>query len=72
MNSAVTVETPALPGPDQKRYIVALMSNVLRVNSAWDPSRLGAAIDQMIRSRTPATVYDSATKEEKERAGSGD
>ena len=37
MNSVAIVESPAAPGPGRKRYLVALMSNVLRKNS---PNRL--------------------------------
>lgn len=53
MNSVVTVETPAGPDPEL-RYIVSLISNVLRFNSAWDHSRFAAAIHEAIK--TPGTV----------------
>lgn len=47
MNSIAIVESPAA-GENQRHYIVALMSNVLRKNSAWDHSRVAAAIEKLI------------------------
>jgi hypothetical protein len=63
MNSVVLVESPARPDETvaQKRYIVALMSNVLRKNSAWDHSRLGAAIEAAIQTRQPTAVVESGS-----------
>ena len=71
MNSIVIVETPAKPGPEQgqKRYIVALMSNVLRKNSAWDHSRLGAAIDEAVRERSPVEVDEAGSAAERKASG---
>jgi hypothetical protein len=71
MNSVVTVETPAGPQPTS-RYIVALISNVLKTNSAWDHSRIGAAIHEMIRTRGPVTLRENATKTEQDAAGKSD
>lgn len=61
MNSIAIIETPATHGPGQKRYIVAMMSNVLRVNSAWDHSRVAAAIDAAVRTREAAKVVDEGS-----------
>ena len=61
MNSVAIVEAPAKDGPGQRRYIVALMSNVLRKNSAWDHSRLGAAIDEVVATRQPTTVDEAGS-----------
>lgn len=47
MNSIAIIESPA-GSENQRRYIVALMSNVLKQNSAWDHSRIAAAIDKLI------------------------
>ena len=67
MNSVVIVESL-----DQKtRYIVALMSNVLKVNSAWDHSRIGAAIDEVVKLRTPVQIRDTGSAAEIKAAGSG-
>jgi hypothetical protein len=55
MNSIVIIES--LPGAEQYyRYIVAMISNVLKVNSAWDHSRLGAAIHAAVLTRNETTV----------------
>ncbi len=72
MNSIAIIESPAAPGPDQKVYLVALTSNVLRLNSAWDHSRIGAAIDQAIRTRKGVTIDYSGGNREQEEAGRGD
>jgi hypothetical protein len=74
MNSICIVESPARPaeGVAQKRYIVALMSNVLRQNSAWDHSRMGAAIDEAVRTRSKTVVKDEGTEGAIKDAGAGD
>jgi hypothetical protein len=72
MNSVAIVESPATPGPDQKRYIVALLSNVLRVNSAWDHSRIGAALEELIRTRKPAEIRDQGSATQLKDAGASD
>jgi hypothetical protein len=50
MNSVVIVENPAVPAEGQTRrvYMVALMSNVLRKNSAEDHRDLATEIDRAI------------------------
>ena len=58
MNSISIIETPAQAGAGQKRYIVALISNVLRTNSAWDHARIGAAIEEMVQTRKAVKVKE--------------
>ncbi len=72
MNSIAIVESPAGGAPEQKRYIVALISDVLKVNSAWDHSRLAAAIEETIQTRRPAQVREKGSDEQLRDAGSGD
>ena len=50
MNSVVVVENPAVPvdGQTQRVYMVALMSYVLRKNSAEDHRDLATEIDRVI------------------------
>ncbi len=74
MNSVAIVENPARPAPGQtqKRYLVALLSNVLRVNSAWDHSRLAAAIDETVRTRQTARVEDAGSEAQIQDSGKGD
>jgi len=71
MNSVAILESPAR-GPDQRRYLVALMSNVLKVNSAWDHSRIGAAIDRAVRIREAVAIQDQGSEELQQAAGKGD
>ncbi len=72
MNSVVTVESPAAAGPGQKRYLVALTSDVRKVNSAWDHSRLGAAIEEIVFSRQPVKVRDAGSAAEIQSSGRSD
>jgi hypothetical protein len=72
MNSVVIVESPAAAGPAQKRYLVALTSDVRKVNSAWDHSRLGAAIEEIVQTRRPVKVKDSGSAGEIKSAGKSD
>ncbi|MDX1502344.1 MAG: serine hydrolase [Thermoanaerobaculia bacterium] len=72
MNSIAIVESPAEPGPGQKRYLVALLSNVLKVNSAWDHSRVGAAIEKVVQTRRPTVVQDEGSEAEKREVGRSD
>ncbi len=74
MNSIAIIETPARPaeGVTQRRYLVALMSNVLKVNSAWDHSRLAAAIDEAVRTRAPTKVQDAGPASAIQDAGRGE
>jgi hypothetical protein len=59
MNSVATIETPAGADPTHV-YTVALISNVLKFNSAWDHSRFAAAIHEAITTRTPVSVREEA------------
>jgi len=69
MNSVVTVEYPAGPNPDV-RYIVSLVSNVLRFNSAWDHSRFAAAIHQAVQEpASTVRVRDHASESDISAAG---
>ncbi|NHN36778.1 hypothetical protein G8764_05665 [Pseudomaricurvus alcaniphilus] len=72
MNSIAIVESPAQAGEQQKRYIVALMSNVLRKNSAWDHARIGAAVEAMIQTRAAATIVEEGSAEAIRGAGGQD
>ena len=72
MNSILIVESPAQSGPDQKRYLVALTSDVRKVNSAWDHSRLGAAVEEIIRSRQSVKVRDAGNAGEIKDSGTSD
>ena len=60
MNVVSIVEWPET----DSRYFVALMSNVLKINSAWDHARLAVAVDQAVRTRAPVTVEEEGTKAE--------
>ena len=71
MNSIVTVEDPAGDSPSH-RYIVTLLSNVLRYNSAWDHSRLGAAIHQAVQTRRAPEVREAGSAKELEEVGKSD
>ena len=78
MNSVAVIESPArttaqtdAPGRGQIRYIVALMSNVLRVNSAWDHSRMAVAIDKAVKTRGEVEVKEKAGDAEMKAAGEG-
>ena len=57
MNSVAIVENPARPEPGttQRVYLVALMSNVLRLNSAADHRDLATEIDRLVASLHPGT-----------------
>jgi len=52
MNSVAIIENPAVPAPGetQRVYLVAMMSNVLRKNSAEDHRDLATEIDRLIAS----------------------
>lgn len=54
MSSVAIIETPAR-GRDQRVYLVVLMSDVLRKNSAADHAELARKIDRLVRER-PAEV----------------
>jgi hypothetical protein len=42
---------------------------VLKVNSAWDHSRIAAAVDAMVRTRQPQTLRETASEKELSEAG---
>ena len=71
MNSIAIIESPADPGEGevQHRYIVTLVANVVRKNSAWDHSRLGAAIDEAVRTRGKIEVEEGGSSSEIREAG---
>lgn len=73
MNSVAIIESPARATSNraQTRYIVALMSNVLRVNSAWDHSRMAVAIDNAVKTRGEVEVKEKADEAEIKAAGEG-
>ena len=78
MNSVAIIESPAYAsagaantGETQTRYIVSLMSNVLRVNSAWDHSRMAVAIDKAVKTRGAVEVKEKAGEAEMKAAGEG-
>jgi hypothetical protein len=66
MNSVTIVQGPTEQDP---HYIAVLMSNVLKVNSAWDHSRIAAAVDAMVRTRQPQTLRETASEKELSEAG---
>ena len=61
MNSVAIIESR---GNAEPKYISTLMSNVFGVNSAWDHSRIGAATDEMIRTRKPQALKESVSESE--------
>lgn len=66
MNSVADVEGP----PDSGiHYIAALMSNVLKVNSAWDHSRIAAAVHDTIRTNVVQALRETASEAEIRDAG---
>ena len=69
MNSVAIIESPAMPAAGQRRYIVALTSDVRKVNSAWDHSRLGAAVEEAVRSRRSVVVRDAGSAAEVRSSG---
>tara|TARA_R110002049_G_scaffold2743_5_gene21179 strand:+ start:69253 stop:70584 length:1332 start_codon:yes stop_codon:yes gene_type:complete len=69
MNSVAIVEWN---NNENTRYLISLMSNVLKINSAWDHSRLAVAIDTAIRLRQgKVDVKESGSKEEILGSGQG-
>jgi hypothetical protein len=72
MNSVVIVESPAQAGAGQKRYLVALTSDVRKVNSAWDHSRLGAAVEAIVQTRRAVKVQDAGSEGEIKSSGKSD
>lgn len=66
MNSVAIVESP---GDAQPHYIAVLMSNVLKFNSAWDHSRIAAAVHETIRTNVPQSLQESASEKEMQESG---
>ena len=66
MNSVALVEGSS---PNDPRYIVTLMSNVLKFNSAWDHSRIAAAVHETLRTKKVQALRESATAAEMSEAG---
>lgn len=71
MNSVAAIENPA-GSKAARRYLVALMSNVLRKNSAWDHSRIGAAIDQAVATREAAEIREQGSEQDVVASGQND
>lgn len=71
MNSVTLIEAPA-GAVDARRYLVSLMSNVLRFNSAWDHARIGAAIDEIVRTRKTTAIADQGSAGQMLDAGRSD
>lgn len=66
MNSVAIVEGPTAEDP---HYIATLMSDVRKVNSAWDHSRIAAAVDEIVRTRQPQVLKEEASEKEISEAG---
>lgn len=69
MNSVATIEGRAESDP---RYIAVLMSNVLKFNSAWDHSRIAAATHELVRTRKPQVLRETASEKEVAESGKSD
>ncbi len=69
MNSVAIVESRDGAGP---HYIATLMSNVLKFNSAWDHSRIAAAVHETLRTAKPQTLRDTASEKEMHDAGTSE
>ena len=69
MNSVATVEGRQESDP---RYIAVLMSNVLKFNSAWDHSRIAAATHELVRTRKPQALKETASAKEVAESGKSD
>jgi hypothetical protein len=72
MNSVATIEYPPAVENPERLYTVALISNVLKFNSAWDHSRSAAAIDEMIRTRGRVTLREAVSARELEEVTKSD
>jgi len=69
MNSVALVEGI---GESQPHYLAVLMSNVLKFNSAWDHSRIAAAVHETIRTNVPVLLRETATDKEMQDSGKSD
>jgi Beta-lactamase enzyme family len=66
MNSVALVQGHSAEDP---AYITTLMSNVLRFNSAWDHSRIAAAVHETMRTKQAQALRESASAAEMIEAG---
>jgi len=66
MNSVALVETAGEPGT---RYSAVLMSDVRKVNSAWDHSRIAAAVHKTVLTGQAQALRETATSKEIAEAG---
>jgi len=66
MNSVAVVEGQS---EDDPAYIATVMSNVLRFNSAWDHSRIAAAVHETMRTNQAQSLRESASETEMREAG---
>ncbi len=66
MNSLAIVEGAGDNGP---HYIATLMSNVLKFNSAWDHSRIAAAVHETIRTNVTQALRENVSEKEMQDAG---
>ncbi len=69
MNSVALVEGRTDTDPI---YITTLVSNVLKFNSAWDHSRIAAAVHETIRTKKAQSLRETATATEMNEAGKSD
>jgi len=69
MNSVALVEGI---GESQPHYLAVLMSNVLKFNSAWDHSRIAAAVHETIRTNVPVLLRETASDKEMQDSGKSD
>lgn len=53
MHSVAIVESPANPGDGQIVYLISMMSNVLKVNSAQEHMEIAAQVERLIREANP-------------------
>ncbi|MEZ5558108.1 MAG: serine hydrolase [Pseudomonadales bacterium] len=65
MNAVAIVEWPGT----STRYLVTMMSNVLKINSAWDHARLAVAIDATVRTREAVRVDEEGSEDQVRAAG---
>jgi hypothetical protein len=66
MNSVASVQGRT---GDDPAYITALMSNVLKFNSAWDHSRIAAAVHETMRTKQAQALRETASAAEMSEAG---
>lgn len=55
MHSVAIVESPAVPAPGERQrvYLISMMSNVLKVNSAAEHLAIGSEIESLVRRLNP-------------------